>query len=155
MKIEDKRNNYKWEPRILTTTHNLVIIRFSLNHTHCWKKGSCKKYIRFHLKIMGPLRPKITANGGGPVSLLSQFAAWGISVPYLLCWWLAELLCLLPCSGVTQVLLWLYPTCLISLRSSKKATTNYCKSKTQIEEKFEKQRRAQNKERMKNRRKEL
>lgn len=53
---------------------------------------------------MGPLRPKITAHGGGPVSLLSQFAAWSFSAPYLFCWWLAELLCLLPCSGVTQVL---------------------------------------------------
>lgn len=104
---------------------------------------------------MGPLRPKIIGNEGGSGSLLSQFAAWSILVPYLFCCWLAELLCPLPYSGVTQVLLWFYPTCLISLRSSKKETTNYCKSKTEIEEKFEKQRRAQNKERMKNRRKEL
>lgn len=104
---------------------------------------------------MDPLRPKVTADEGGPVSLLSQFATWRILVPYLFCWWLPELLCLLPYSGVTQVLLWLYPTCLISLRSSKKATTNYCKSKTEIGEKFDKQRRAQNKEGMKNRRKEI
>lgn len=103
---------------------------------------------------MGPLRHRITANAGGPVSLLSQFATWRFQLLIPLLWW-AEPLCLLPCSGVTQVLLWLDPTGLISLRSSRKATTNYCKSKTEIEEKFDKQRRAQNKEKMKNRRKEL
>lgn len=104
---------------------------------------------------MGPLRPKITAKAGGPVSLLSQFAAWSISVPYPFCWWWAEPLCLLPYSGATQVWLWSYPTRLISLRSSRKATTNYCKSKTEIEENFDKQRRAQNEEKMKSRKKEL
>jgi len=39
---------------------------------------------------------------------------------------------------------------MISLRSSKRVTANYCKTKTEIEEKFDKQRRAQNKGRMKN-----
>lgn len=90
------------------------------------------------------------------MSLLFQFAySEHFTVSYLFCWWLAELFCLLPYSDITQVLLWLYPTCMISLRSSKRATANYCKSKTEIEEKFDKQRRAQNKERMKDRRKEL
>ena len=85
------------------------------------------------------------------MSLLFQFAYFEhFMVSYLFCWRLAEYFCLQPYSGITQVLLWLYPTCMISLRSSKRVTANYCKTKTEIEEKFDKQRRAQNKGRMKN-----
>lgn len=124
--------------------YNLVIITFFTNHTH-WFQHTWKKYIHFHLKIMCVLRPKIIINERGPMSLLFQFPYFEhFTVSYLFGWCLAELLCLLPYGGITRVLLWFYPTSLISLRSSKRATANYCKSKTDIEGKFDKQRCAQN-----------
>lgn len=87
------------------------------------------------------------------MTLLIQFAySEHFTVSYLFCWWLAEVSCLLPYSGITKVLLSLYPTCMISLRRYKRVTANYRKSKTEIVEKFDKQRCAQNKETLKNRR---